>query len=304
MSPGLRLQGAVFGVLALALASALALATPGLNETMLAPMHELWVAGALIAVLGMPHGALDVVFARKLFGVDGLLGWTAFSVAYVGLAALVVAIWALAPTLFLCGFLLGSAFHFGGDPAAGTSWVTRILYGGVIIVLPALMHGSELQRLLGMVAGPASAAFVAPVLAQMALPWLGASLVAGVLLARTSRLAALELAALVAMAATAPPLLSFTVYFCAMHSPRHIMRTLGSFPAAELRQTLAMALWPALAVFVGLAALAAMTALGWRSMGASAQSWGMQIMFVGLAALTLPHMLLLQRARRVGLPLL
>ncbi|MDZ7589651.1 MAG: Brp/Blh family beta-carotene 15,15'-dioxygenase [Rubrivivax sp.] len=305
MSPGLRLQGGVFSVLALACALAFVLAwvTVGLDGSSLAPMDELWLAAALIAVLGMPHGALDAVFARKLLGVKGLLGWAAFSLAYVGLAALVVALWALEPTLFLCGFLLVSALHFGGDLPARTVWVTRALYGGVIIVLPALMHAHELQRLLGMVAGPASAAVVTPVLAQMALPWLGATVVAGVLLALTSRLAALELTALAAVAVSAPPLLSFTVYFCAMHSPRHILRTLGSFPASELRQTLAMALWPTLAVFVVLTALVATAALGWQSIGTSAQTWVMQVVFVGLAALTLPHVVLLERARRAGLPL-
>ena len=305
MSPGLRLQGGLFSALALALgfAFALALATAGPNGASLAPTHELWMAGVLIAVLGLPHGALDVVFARKLLGVDGLLGWAAFSVVYVGLAAVVVAVWAVAPMLFLCGFLLGSALHFGGDLPARTSWVTRALYGGVIIVLPALMHGPELQGLLGMVAGPASAAVVGPVLAQMALPWLGATVVAGVLLARTSRLAALELTALAAVAVAAPPLLSFTVYFCAMHGPRHILRTLGSFPPADRRRTLAMALWPTLAVFLVLTALVAMAALGWQSIGSSAQTWVMQVVFVGLAALTLPHMVLLDRARRAGVSL-
>lgn len=299
MSLGLRLQGGMFGVLALVLALALAIA--GLNDLAMAPMHQLWWASALIALLGMPHGALDVVFARKLFGVEGLPGWAVFSAVYVGLAAIVVAVWAVAPTLFLCGFLLGSVLHFGGDPGAGTSWVARVLYGGAIIVLPAWMHSPELQHLLGMVAGPASAADVAPVLAQMALPWLGATVVACVLLARRSRLAALELAALAALAVAAPPLLSFTVYFCAMHSPRHILRTLGSLPAAEIRRTLVLALWPTLAVLAAVVLLAAQAAAGGRPIDTPAQTWVMQLVFVGLAALTLPHMALLEWARRAGL---
>jgi Brp/Blh family beta-carotene 15,15'-monooxygenase len=290
MTPVLRLQGWVFCGLAMALVIV------SLVGGKLAPLHELLAAGALISLLGMPHGAFDVVFARKLFGVVDLQGWALFSVLYIGLAAAVVGFWVVAPTLFLCAFLVCSALHFGGDPAAGASTLERCLYGGAVIVLPALWHGPELQRLLGLVAGPASAAFVAPVLSQMAAPWLAATVLACVLQARTSLLAAWELAALAALSVAAPPLVAFTIYFCAMHSPRHILRTLASLPSAEARNALALALWPTLAV------LSALTVIGLLSSDRSMEAWVMQLVFVGLAALTLPHMVLLERARRVGLP--
>ena len=292
MTPGLRLQSALF--CSLALASVVA----SLIGLRLTPPHELLVAGALIALLGMPHGAFDVVFARKLFGVADLQGWAMFSLLYLGLAEVVVGFWFVAPTAFLCAFLLCSALHFGGDPAAGTSKFTRGLYGGAVIVLPALWHGPELQRLLGMVAGPASAASIAPVLSQLAVPWLGATALSCLLLARTSRMAASELIALAALSVTAPPLVAFTMYFCAMHSPRHILRALGSFPHSEVRNALMMALWPTLAV---LAVLAALAVTGRLSGGRSTPQWVMQIVFVGLAALTLPHMVLLERARQADL---
>ena len=285
MTPALQLQGRVFCGLALALVIA------SLVGARLEPRHELLVAGALVLLLGMPHGAFDVVFARKLFGVADLKGWALFSLFYVGLSAAVVGLWVVAPTLFLCAFLIFSAVHFGGDPAGGASWLTRSLYGGAVIVLPALWHGPELQRLLGLVAGPASAAFVAPVLSQLAAPWLAATVLACALVARTSRLAACESAALAAVSLAAPPLAAFTVYFCAMHSPRHILRTLASLQAAEACHALALALWPTLAVLVTAALL------GWRMSDLPVEARVMQLVFVGLAALTLPHMVLLERAR-------
>ena len=290
MTPGLRLQGGVFCGLALALV------VTSLTGVRLAPLHELLLTGALISLLGMPHGAFDVVFARKLFGVVDLRGWALFSLLYIGLAAAVVGFWFVAPTLFLCAFLVCSALHFGGDPAAGASTFARGLYGGAVIVLPALWHGPELQRLLGLVAGPASAALVAPVLGQMAVPWLGATALACVLLVRTSRLAAGELITLAALSVTAPPLVAFTVYFCAMHSPRHVLRTLASLPGAEARNALSLALWPTLAV------LFALPVIAWLWSDRSMEASVMQLVFVGLAALTLPHMVLLDRARRVGRP--
>ncbi len=289
MTPALRLQGRVFCGLALAFVIA------SLVGVRLEPRHEPLVAGALLLLLGMPHGAFDVVFARKLCGVAGLKGWALFSLFYVGLSAAVVGLWVVAPTLFLCAFLIFSAVHFGGDPAGGASWLTRSLYGGAVIVLPALWHRPELERLLGLVAGPSSAAFVAPVLSHLAAPWLAATVLACALAARTSRLAACESAALAALSLAAPPLAAFTVYFCAMHSPRHILRTLAGLQAAEARHALALALWPTLAVLVAAALL------GWRMSDLSVETRVMQLVFVGLAALTLPHMVLLERARGLAM---
>jgi beta-carotene 15,15'-dioxygenase len=289
VTPALHLQGRVFCGLALALVIA------SLVGARLEPRHELLVAGALVLLLGMPHGAFDVVFARKLFGVVGLKGWALFSLLYVGLSAAVVGLWVVAPTLFLCAFLIFSAVHFGGDPAGRVSWLTRGLYGGAVIVLPALWHGPELERLLGLVAGPSSAAFVAPILSQLAPAWLAATVLACALQARTSRLAACESAALAALSLAAPPLAAFSVYFCAMHSPRHILRTLSGLQAAEARYAVALALWPTLAVLVAAALL------GWQVSELSVEAGLMQLVFVGLAALTLPHMVLLERARGLAL---
>jgi Brp/Blh family beta-carotene 15,15'-monooxygenase len=286
VTASLRVQGRLFCGLALALAVA------SLAGSRLEPRHELLAAAALVLLLGVPHGSLDVVLARALFGVTGYGGWALFSLSYFGLSAAVLGVWMMAPTLFLCAFLVLSALHFGGDPEGGASWLSRSLYGGAVIVLPALWHGPELQRLLGLVAGPESAALVAPVLGRLAAPWLGALLLDSALRVRKSPLAAAESAALAAVAVAAPPLLAFTVYFCAMHSPRHILRTLARLPSAEVRDALEIALWPTLAV------LAAAAAVGGLARELPLENRVMQIVFVGLATLTLPHMVLLEHVRR------
>ena len=290
MTSALSIQGRVFCGLALALVIA---SVSGLT---LEPRHELLAMGALVLLLGMPHGAFDVVIARQLFVVADLKGWALFWLGYAGLSAAVVGLWIVAPSIFLCAFLIGSAWHFGGDPEAGVSRLRRVLYGGAVIVLPALLHGAELRRLLGLVAGPTSAAFVVPVLSQLAVPWLAATVLACALQARTARLAACEAAALAALALVAPPLAAFSVYFCAMHSPRHILRTLASLPAAEAREAAALALWPTLAVLV------AAVLSGFLASDLPVEARVMQLVFVSLAALTLPHMLLLERARKLAQP--
>ena len=58
MTAGLRLQGRLFCALALVLVMA------SVAGARLAPLHELLAAAALISLVGMPHGAFDVVGAH------------------------------------------------------------------------------------------------------------------------------------------------------------------------------------------------------------------------------------------------
>lgn len=288
MTRALRLQGQVF----CGITSAIVIGS--LIGARLEPRHELLAVGALVLLLGMPHGAFDVLIARRLFGAAEFKGWALFSLWYLGMSMAVVGVWIVAPTLFLCAFLIVSALHFAGDPANDVTRISRGLYGGAAIILPALWHGEELQRLLGLVAGPDSAAFVAPVLGQLAAPWLAATILVCMVQFRTSRLAACELAGLVALSVAAPPLVAFCAYFCLMHSPRHILRTLANLQAAESRQGLALAVWPTLAVLIAAALLF------WLANDLPLEARVMQTVFVGLAALTLPHMALIECARRAA----
>ena len=99
-----------------------------------------------------------------------------------------------------------------------------------------------------------------------------------------------------ALALLAPPLLGFAVFFCAMHSARHIVRTwhyvgAGLGQAARLGRA---ALLPTL----GTLALGATVAYCWRTQPLEAGL--IQWLFVGLAALTVPHMALVEPVRWHG----
>ena len=284
----LRIQGAVFIVLAPLLTIA-SVVLPRLNAG-----TELVVIAAVIILLGVPHGALDTIFARQLYGVRTVRGWTGFVVLYCVPFVLVVALWLAAPTLFLIGFLLISAAHFSGDPAEGTRGFSRLLYGGAVIVLPNLRHAGEVSRLFGLLAGTDAAALVTHWLTALALPWLVALAVSALFEARQARRTGLEFLALGLLATVAPPLIAFTVFFCAMHSARHILRTVAYANDAPPRLLLIAGLLPMVAVF-------AMVAGGWVLLnGTPFDARIIQIVFVGLAALIVPHMALVERVRLSG----
>jgi Brp/Blh family beta-carotene 15,15'-monooxygenase len=283
----LRLQGSIFSVLALLVSIFSMLLVP------MEPHHEWLLASGLIVLLGVPHGALDPLFAQALPQLNSRTSWFVFVACYLLLAALVVVLWWQSPLVFLIAFLAVSILHFSGDLLAGATFLERLVYGGLIIVLPALVHAAELTRLFSQLVGLSAAVTVVAVLELIAWPWLLALLLVVVLRGRRDGLLALEMMAVGLLALTATPLLGFAIYFCAMHSPRHILRTQQYADVTPMRLVL-VAVLPMLATLL-------LGGLAWHFLPASATDERMlKLLFVALAALTFPHMLLVERVRFSG----
>ena len=284
----LRVQGIVFS------AGALLVALGTLALGRLSPQLELIVVAVLILVLGVPHGALDTIFAKQLYGIRTLSGWLQFSLLYLLLAALVVGLWLWQPGLFLLGFLAISAAHFSGDPLQGVPWPARLFYGGSVILLPTIGHAQEIGRLFGLLVGDATATPLVPWLRLLAWPWLVGLALASLWQTRHDFWTALEMAAAGILAIVAPPLVSFVVFFCGMHSARHILRTMNFSGRSSWRYVAGAALLPMAGVLAG-------SALAWVFLRDTAlDARVVQVVFVGLAALTVPHMVLIERVRLSG----
>jgi Brp/Blh family beta-carotene 15,15'-monooxygenase len=284
----IRIQGIAFSVVAILLTAASVAIKPVHAQT------ELVVLAVLIAVLGVPHGALDTIFAQKVYKVRTVQGWIRFTLAYLIPAALVVVLWQLAPIVFLIGFLAISLVHFSGDPSSGTPLLTRILYGGAIIVLPALLHAAEVTRLFSFLVGGDAAASVVPWLHLLSWLWLVGVGVAATCCLRSDWPTALEIASVGLLSTLLMPLLAFTIFFCGMHSLRHILRTLNSSAKSSPNLLLSASIVPLLACFLVFGA----GFLKLRQVPLEARM--IQLIFVGLAALTVPHMALVEQVRFSG----
>jgi len=284
----LQWQGIAFSVLALVFSFLIAI-FQGWNSTLVTA-----VLAILIFVMGLPHGALDVIFAKRLYRLVSWSQWTVFCLAYIALAAAVVGFWWVYPSAFLTAFLLVSAFHFSGDLDDGTSAVMRFWYAGSILIFPAWFHEAEVARLFGdLVAGDFSGQ-LASILQAMAWPWCVGLGITLVMCGRANWVTSLEVVSVSLLAITAPPLFGFTVFFCVMHSARHAVRTRAY--AADMRW--ADMLKKAMAPMV-VCALAGV-ALWPTVMGLTFETAVVRMVFVALAALTVPHMVLIERVRLAG----
>lgn len=257
------------------------------------PVQVLLLA-PLVAILGLPHGALDLPIAEALWPLESRAQQGMFAVLYLALSGAVVAVWVLLPSFALLAFLAYSMLHFSDDWADDLP-ALRWSGGLATVGAPALLHHVEVEAVFAMLAqyGATLAADAAALAGGVGLAMLVVSILTS---ARARGPAALELAILWLTAATLPPLMYFAVYFCALHSIRHFTATMRVVPNG--RRALAGALL--LSAIVTLIALLTLH-LGLPDTLADTSEQGIRVIFIGLAALTVPHMILVDRFRRVDI---
>ena len=286
MTPVLHLQRMVFFVAAFA-CLALELSNFRIPSSLLVATLAI-----LVVFLGLPHGSLDPLVAWKAGMWRDVRGLFVFLALYLVLAGASIVLWISFPLVALILFLGYSAWHFAGDWRASLPLVPRLAAGLVIVSGPALFHAELVASYFTILTQNAagSMAFVR-VLSLVSIP--AAVLVFGTALRLVQRNPAFagELAVLVTCALLLPPLVFFILYFCGLHSPRHLMETVKGLNKTAV-----------ISVGVGVTFLTVVGGWGVLVMlpSASLDERLLQIIFIGLAALTVPHMLLIEQAARPG----
>lgn len=247
----------------------------------------LFLLPVLVALAGLPHGALDPLVARKTGLWKKPMGLAAFLLAYVGILTAALGIWLLVPGISLALFLAYSAWHFAGDWRESLSAIGRLWPGLAIICLPAAGHPETVVTIYELLAGPSAAVFLVELSRWLAIPAVLGTVASVLVLSRREARSGFELLALLAAAWFLPPLAFFLLYFCGLHSPRHLLDAVQGLRASSALVTGV--------VFTGLA-----IGLGFLAYGflpeASVEATVLRILFTGLAVLTLPHMILVEHA--------
>jgi len=251
----------------------------------LSPSATLSVLVAGVIFLGLPHGALDPMVARKAFAGRRGYNTAVFSIAYLALVLAYWVLWNRFPTFGLSSFLLIAAFHFGSDWEGRGNYLTRCAYGCAIVTLPSLRFPAEVVSIYGMLGTGYASGLVAfsKVLAPVAV---GIALIGAGLQFQRHRNDFFELLTITAGALLLHPLVFFTCYFTLLHSPRHLLETAEGLGMMRLKN-IYLATLPVLLATLLLGAIAYGLL---PDIGTNARL--LRIVFIGLAALTVPHMLL------------
>lgn len=263
---------------------------------------QLAILAAAVALFGLPHGALDLALVHGASRGS----WRALVVAtgvYLVVTAAVLAVWLTAPVVALLAFLAIAIIHFGlGDtedlqgPQRALEVVAR---GGFAGIAPLAFHPQTTRDLFALLVGPAATAPLDAVLAFITAPvtWLWFVCLAAAILWRLLRRTPDWLSAVAELFLTAvvfalfPPLAAFLLYFSFVHSVRHIA-DLGAarFPDSALRARR----WLLLESLPFTAATVLLAGIAWFAFARTItfDQAMLRVIFWGLSALTMPHMIL------------
>ena len=247
-----------------------------------------------IVMIGLPHGALDGAVAMHIGLVKKLSNLIKFMLGYIALAVFVVIVWIFFPTLSLIVFLGISLLHFGyGDAKNGegiTKFAEAVAHGGLVIVGISQFHRGEVDEI-----------FYYLIKQDTSIIWLAMNIASiGVIAAIATCFlqnakdvkwssTTLELLLVGVVIAIAPPLLGFSIYFCLIHSARHFSRIYRM-----IKQNVANKTIKTQAILFTIACwLAAVIAFVLFADFSDPGPTILRIIFIGLAALTVPHMVLI-----------
>ena len=259
--------------------------------------------------LGVPHGALDLSIGKKLIQPKFGSRWSViFVLVYVLCVMLVVVCWLQFPLPSFIFFLGISAFHFGFSDRLNfkgfVGFLEAIARGFLPIGIPAYFYPQVFQSLIESSLSESQAHILLKILNFFFYPQL--IFVAVVILYgfyrkdKSNLMNSLELIFLLVLFLTLKPFAAFLIYFCFLHSIRHILNVLlemnRHFNWNSVRW-LIMESMPA--TLVTLLALAiCYLALKREAIDVATM---FNLFFISLSALTLPHMILVEAVKRCDL---
>jgi Brp/Blh family beta-carotene 15,15'-monooxygenase len=270
-----------------------ALALTLLVTAMLWFLGESWqllALALLVGIVGIPHGGLDHHVGRGIAQPYlGALWPLAFFASYLLVMAVVLGGWLVLPGPTMILFFVLSAWHFGSDEEG--VWPLRILLGGMVIWIPCLARSAEVQSILEtLISRPLSLEL--SLLRPMG--WcLGVLFSLGlvVFVVRRRVWTVVRLLGFATLFVTVPVLISFSVFFCLWHSLREIIRIAHlANPASPVDGLRCVAILAA--PMTALTLLLALLGGLWLQRTGGLEVAVLQVVFIGLSMLAVPHMLL------------
>ena len=260
----------------------------------------------LILTIGVSHGALDHLKGKKLLTILNIKKFYIFYLIYILLALSVILVWTIVPAITLIVFLAVASFHFGKEDTQflinKNSNLISILYffrGILIIITPLYFNFDETVTIFKMLLINSeqfysSLGFIEKYkIIEIAI---GLSALSSIILFlrefNIKKFAIfLDFFSIIILNYYLSPLVAFTIYFCFLHSIRHTISLAREMDNSNLKNGLKLFAQKALPLTV-LTAILSLLGLYFLNNVYELNSAILKIIFIGLASLTFPHILL------------
>ena len=260
----------------------------------------------LILSIGVSHGALDNLKGRKLFQIFGISNFFIFYFSYILISLIVIVLWIIVPTISLMIFLILASHHFGKEDTqflmSENSYLNQLLFflkGSLIIFAPMYFHFDETISIFKSLLIDNEAFFESLNLIEtnkILLYGIIVSTLSGILLfTKNFELKKFTIFfdyfSILIINYCFSPLVAFTIYFCFLHSVRHSISLISELDENSITNGLKIFIKKALPLTI-LTATFCFLGLYLLNNTYNFDSSILKIIFIGLASLTFPHILL------------
>jgi beta-carotene 15,15'-dioxygenase len=260
----------------------------------------------LILTIGISHGSLDHIKGRKLLNLLEIDNIYFFYFSYILLGLAIIILWLLFPAITLIFFLIVASYHFGKEDTnflinndLPYSLIFYFFKGLLIIIAPLNFHFEETLQIFKILFVQSEKFYIYLGLIEslniIPITFLLSVLSSFYLFIKNFKFINfsifLDFFSILILNYYLPPLLAFTFYFCFLHSIRHSFSLIHEIDNKNFKNGLILFLKKSLPLTI-LTIIIYIAALFYLNNYFKFDEAILKIVFIGLASLTFPHILL------------
>ena len=280
----------------------IALAVNQYENLMISPVICLF----LILTIGISHGALDDQKGKKLSQLYNIKKPYIFYIIYSLTGISIIIIWLIFPTMSLILFLVVASYHFGKEDTEFlinnknvSNLILYFLKGSLIIIAPLIFHFVETINIFKLLLIENEKFYLFLNFVEdnnILLITLSISLLSSIYyflkdFKISNILVFLDFFSIIVLNYFLTPLIAFTIYFCFLHSFRHSISLITELNENSFKIAAITFIKKAMPLTV-LTAIFYVISLYFLSNFYQLNDAILKVIFIGLASLTFPHILL------------
>ncbi len=253
----------------------------------------------LILSLGISHGALDHIKGQKLVKLLNYKSTISFYILYIFIGLSIIFLWLLFPKILLLAFLIVASYHFGKEDTEFISYRSNqdLIYffkGSLVITAPLLFHKAETLEIFNNLNFDISQSFF--ISDEILCLSIIISFFANIFISSNKQIEIksiliMDFISILLLNYFLSPILAFTIYFCFLHSIRHSFKLSNELNKNNFIKGFKEFIIKAMPLTI-LTAILFLIFLFFLKNYYFLDSAISKVIFIGLASLTFPHILL------------
>tara|TARA_Y100000590_G_scaffold390569_1_gene466462 strand:- start:1955 stop:2887 length:933 start_codon:yes stop_codon:yes gene_type:complete len=261
------------------------------------PMFVSAICFFLIATIGVSHGALDNLKGAKLLKKFKIKNVAFFYLIYSIISIFIIMFWIFVPSITLFLFLIIASYHFGKEdnvkfysfeklPNIKLKFIFLFFKGSLVISAPLWLHPDETIQIFKILNVD-----IFYIEEYLLLFFVIMSLISNFFINQYWGHALMDSFSILFFNLIFSPLIAFTFYFCFLHSIRHALSLVHEMDKKNFTKGLykfIRKMTPLTTFTAGIFLISFFLLINYFSI----QSSILKVIFIGLASLTFPHILL------------